>query len=144
MTASFWLANASSAWEVTSIACRSESTFDVSKQTDSRGEQMFGEIKTQVTKRKRFFRQNSPYFLDTQTVCFRPVRSGIDCRPSDFQRGCIMQTTVDQTRGAAAGKLLTNCPKSVHNPCIIELFGGVFVLWRCFYMNCLLVCGLLS
>ena len=43
IAASFRLANVSSAWEVTSIACRSESTFEVSKQTDSWGEQMFGE-----------------------------------------------------------------------------------------------------
>ena len=26
----------------------------------------------------------------------------------------------------------TDCPKSVRNPCVIEVFGGVFVLSRCF------------
>ena len=27
----------------------------------------------------------------------------------------------------------TDCPKSVHNPCVIEVFGGVFVLSYCFF-----------
>ena len=26
----------------------------------------------------------------------------------------------------------TDRPKSVRNRCVIEVFGGIFVLWRCF------------
>ena len=38
----------------------------------------------------------------------------------------------------------TDRPKSVHNRCVIEVFGGVFVLSLCFLIFLMLVYGLLS
>ena len=76
----------------------------------------------------------------------------VEPRSYDIRRiiyKCLNVCPMDYTAFAVSGKVMipltgliipvwcfvnpTECPRSVHNRCVIEVFGGVFVLSRCFY-----------